>query len=149
MYSTIVVGSDGSPTAGKAVAAAGQLAQTCDGVLHVVQAFRVGPPGAAMALAAETGMAMSLADWDREAESEVVRERESTGQRLKASGVKAETHAVPGNPVEAILEVAAQVEADVIVVGSKGMTGARRVLGSVPNSVAHRAPCAVLIVKTA
>jgi nucleotide-binding universal stress UspA family protein len=44
--------------------------------------------------------------------------------------------------------VATQVKADVIVVGNKGMTGLRRVLGSVPNSVAHQAPCAVLIAFT-
>ena len=43
---------------------------------------------------------------------------------------------------------AAEVEADLIVVGNKGMTGVRRVLGSVPNSVAHSAPCSVLIAFT-
>lgn len=149
MYNTIVVGSDGSPTAAKAVSAAGQLAQVCDAALHVVSAFRVGPPGAAMALAAETGMVMSLADWDVEAEAAVVKDLEETAKRLGAAGIKAETHAVAGHPVDAIIDVAGRVGADLIVVGSKGMTGARRVLGSVPNSVAHKAPCAVLIVKTA
>jgi nucleotide-binding universal stress UspA family protein len=53
-----------------------------------------------------------------------------------------------GDPADAICEVTTQVKADVIVVGNKGMTGVRRVLGSVPNSVAHQAPCAVLIAFT-
>jgi nucleotide-binding universal stress UspA family protein len=65
-----------------------------------------------------------------------------------AEGMTAEAHAVPGQAADAILEAAQTIGADLIVVGSKGMTGARRVLGSVPNSVAHGASCAVLIVKT-
>ena len=48
----------------------------------------------------------------------------------------------------AILGIAESEDADLIVVGNRGMTGARRVLGSVPNSVAHGARCAVLIVPT-
>jgi nucleotide-binding universal stress UspA family protein len=48
----------------------------------------------------------------------------------------------------AVCEVASTVDADLIVIGNRGMTGARRVLGSVPNSVAHHASCSVLIVET-
>ena len=54
----------------------------------------------------------------------------------------------PAAAADAILDTAESIGADLIVVGSKGMRGARRVLGSVPNSVAHGAGCAVLIVKT-
>lgn len=59
-----------------------------------------------------------------------------------------ETHCMRGDPVEAILTVADQVDADLIVVGNKGMRGARRVLGSVPNAISHHANCAVLILST-
>jgi nucleotide-binding universal stress UspA family protein len=59
-----------------------------------------------------------------------------------------ETHMVPRDPSDAICETARAVEADLIVVGNRGMKGMRRVLGSVPNSVAHHAPCDVLIVET-
>jgi nucleotide-binding universal stress UspA family protein len=55
---------------------------------------------------------------------------------------------VSGSAADAILDTALAVDADLVVVGSQGMQGARRVLGSVPNSVAHGASCAVLIVKT-
>ena len=46
------------------------------------------------------------------------------------------------------MAVAVEEGADLIVVGSKGMQGARRVLGSVPNKISHHAPCDVLIVNT-
>ena len=59
------------------------------------------------------------------------------------------THAREGDPADAILDVAEEAKADVIVVGNKGMTGARRfLLGSVPNKISHHAPCSVYIVRT-
>ena len=66
-----------------------------------------------------------------------------------APGVEVETFAREGDPADAILDVAEERDADLIVVGNKGMTGARRfLLGSVPNKVSHHAPCSVLIVRT-
>jgi len=64
------------------------------------------------------------------------------------SGLDIELHAKPGPPAAAIVRHAEEVGADLIVVGSKGMQGARRIIGSVPNSVAHSARCHVLIAKT-
>ena len=82
----------------------------------------------------------------------LARERaEQIGQRAAdtwGEGIATEHHALTGSASDAILATANDVGADLIVVGSKGMKGARRVLGSVPNSVAHGAPCDVLIVKT-
>ena len=67
----------------------------------------------------------------------------------KESGVTIEPHARQGDPADAILDVAEETKADLIVVGNKGMTGARRfLLGSVPNKVSHHAPCSVLIIRT-
>jgi nucleotide-binding universal stress UspA family protein len=57
-------------------------------------------------------------------------------------------HAKTTDAADAILEVADEVGADLIVVGNKGMKGARRVLGSIPNSISHSARCSVLIVQT-
>ena len=63
--------------------------------------------------------------------------------------VEVKPHALDGDPADAILSVADEVEADLIVVGNKGMTGARRfLLGSVPNKVSHHAACSVIIVRT-
>ena len=67
---------------------------------------------------------------------------------LAADGVEVETHAREGDPADAILDVAEEQEADLIVVGNKGMTGAKRfLLGSVPNKVSHHAPCSVLVTR--
>ena len=68
--------------------------------------------------------------------------------RARALGVKAVTHALKDDPTDAIIGVAESEGADLIVVGNKGMKGVRRMLGSVPNGVAHRAPCSTLIVQT-
>ena len=67
----------------------------------------------------------------------------------REAGVEVEIFARQGDPADAILDVAEETKADLIVVGNKGMTGARRfLLGSVPNKVSHHAPCSVLIIRT-
>jgi nucleotide-binding universal stress UspA family protein len=145
MYKTIVVGTDGSPTADRAVAAAAGLAQLCGAKLHIVTAFKLSRFEVATG-AAGTPLTDTTAEatMRQEAASEV-------GERALSStakGLETETHAVNGDAVSAILDVAEAVAADLVVVGSKGMHGTRRFLGSVPNSVSHGAHCAVLIVKT-
>jgi nucleotide-binding universal stress UspA family protein len=70
-------------------------------------------------------------------------------EELAGSGLQVETVAREGDPADAILDVAEETGADLIVVGNKGMTGAKRfLLGSVPNKVSHHAPCSVLIIRT-
>ena len=144
MYKTIVVGTDGSPTADRAVEAATVLAKECGARLHVVTAYRSMSP-AVVSLAGpvmvDTGAELAMR---QEAANEI-------GERAVAqwgAQLDCEHHAVLGDPVTAILDTAERLDADLVVVGSKGMRGARRVLGSVPNSVSHGAGCAVLIVKT-
>lgn len=144
MYKSIVVGTDGSPTADKAVAAAAALAGQWGSKLHIVTGFKTGTPGMASALGAPLVDAGVEASLRQDAATEI-------GERALsslASGVHAECHSVPGDAADAIVDTAERVGADLVVVGSKGMRGARRVLGSVPNSVSHSAPCAVLIIKT-
>ncbi len=143
MYKTIVVGTDGSATADRAVEVAANLARQWGAALHLVTAYRSSEPG----MGAAAGAPMVDAG-----QQEVRRDAaDSIGERAKASwgnGIETKPHAVAGHAADAILDVANEVGADVIVVGSKGMRGARRVLGSVPNSVAHGANCSVLVVKT-
>jgi nucleotide-binding universal stress UspA family protein len=69
---------------------------------------------------------------------------------LRTRGVECETHARKArDPAEAILGVVEEHDADLIIVGSKGMQGGKRfLLGSVPNKISHHAPCSVLIVRT-
>ena len=141
MYTNIVVGTDGSDTAAKAVELAAGLARQDGAHLHLVGVTKEpvgvggGPVAGGEPLTVE-GFAL-LAD-------EAMLTRSAAG----IEGVPVTTHAATGSPSAAIVRVATEVGADLIVVGSKGMTGARRVLGSVPNSVAHSADCDVLIAKT-
>ena len=58
-------------------------------------------------------------------------------------------HPVQGDPSDAILTTAEKIDADLVVVGNKGMTGKKRfILGSVPNNISHHAPCSVMIIHT-
>jgi nucleotide-binding universal stress UspA family protein len=145
MYKSVVVGTDGSPTASQAVETAARLARDWGAKLHIVVAYSSSPGGMASAMGsalADTGAGGAAAHSSAEKVGNEAKEK-------LGSGIDAEVHAVSRHPADGIIEVAESVSADLIVVGSKGMTGARRVLGSVPNSVAHGAPCACLIVKTA
>jgi nucleotide-binding universal stress UspA family protein len=67
----------------------------------------------------------------------------------KDAGLEVEAHILQESPAAALINVAQASDADLIVVGNKGMTGAKhRVLGSVPNTVSHQATCSVLVVQT-
>ena len=70
-------------------------------------------------------------------------------EKIQGAGVEVEIYARQGDPADAILDVAEEQGADLIIVGNKGMTGAKRfLLGSVPNKVSHHAPCSVMIIRT-
>lgn len=141
-YSCILVGTDGSVTADKAVETAAAMARQLGAELHVLSAYRsimpaMGSLGAVVApdLSDELGL---------DASREVAEKAAATW----GEGLTVRTHVVAAAAADAIVDTAESIGADLIVVGNQGMKGARRVLGSVPNSVAHRSPCAVLIVKT-
>ena len=140
MFDTVVVGTDGSETADIAVREAAELARSHGGTLHVVSAFRPGPAHTVSA----GGDQWQIMPADRV--NAVLDEAAALGRML---GVPVEVHASRSEPAAAIVRVAKEVGADVVVVGNKGLKGAKRfLLGSVPNKVAQDAPCAVLIVKT-
>jgi nucleotide-binding universal stress UspA family protein len=131
LFKRIVVGTDGSETAQVAVAQATELAKATGATLDIVSevpgdvAHGVGPRG------------------------DVNANLDNASVAARAAGVEVQTHPREGDPADAILDVAEEVGADLVVVGNKGMTGARRfLLGSVPNKVSHHAPCGVFIVRT-
>ncbi len=143
MYKRIVVGTDGSPTAAEAVQAAAKLAAQCGAALHVVTAFK---PITALVTNPEFA-SISAALYD-EMDPQGGAKDITAHASESISGCTVTQHQVSGSAADALCDVAADVDADLIVVGSRGMTGARRLLGSVPNSVAHHAKCSVLIVQT-
>ena len=146
MFKVVVVGTDGSPTADKAVESAAGIARTLDAKLHVVTAYKAGGSGLASASGAASGAALVDTGAGHAVAEEAAKGVVDRAAEAFGSGLDVTTHAVHADPVDAILSTASQVGADLIVVGSKGMH--RRVLGSVPNSVAHSAECSVFIAKT-
>lgn len=143
MFTRIVVGTDGSDTAAEAVRQAIQLAQLSGATLGIVSAYSPGT-GRGEATAAPPDVQHEIGP--REAVNTVL---EVAASQAREAGVEARTHAVDADPAEAILNVAEETGADLVVVGNKGMTGARRfLLGSVPNNVSHHASCSVLIIRT-
>jgi nucleotide-binding universal stress UspA family protein len=145
MFRAIVVGTDGSATAGEAVRRARVLAEAFGADLHVVNAYK--PPALVMATTAEPGlMPSALVEWEAAARDDACRLLDAVAEELIGVGASVTTHAVPAHPATAILSVAERVGADLIVVGNRGMQGTRRVLGSVPNHISHHAPFDVLVV---
>jgi nucleotide-binding universal stress UspA family protein len=147
MISSIVVGTDGSDTAGKAVKEAAELAKQLGASMEIVSAYA---PVSNQRLREEARQAPEDMQWmvtPREDVEALL--KEAKGEVEKIGVEKVNIHPREGDPADAILDVAEEEKADLIVVGNKGMSGAKRfLLGSVPNKVSHHAPCSVLIVRT-
>ncbi|MGA2521925.1 MAG: universal stress protein [Acidimicrobiales bacterium] len=146
MFSTIVVGTDGSETARAAVALAVEIARQDGATLHVLHVVKDSP--AAMPVAQVGPGVVVMGDSVKSNAVGAVADPVLAAAVAEAQGVAVQTHAAGGDPADAMVQLAEHLGADLIVVGSKGMRGARRIIGSVPNSVAHSAPCDVLIAKT-
>jgi nucleotide-binding universal stress UspA family protein len=144
MAESIVVGTDGSDTAKRAVDEAIRLATALGAELHVVSAFE---PLRGSRVAGAPRAAAEI--WAPLPDAQVERILGEAAAVIRARGVTCHTHAAEQDPADAVLDVASKVGARMIVVGSKGMHGASRfVLGNVPNRISHKAGCSVLIVST-
>jgi nucleotide-binding universal stress UspA family protein len=145
MYQSIVVGTDGSETATEAVKRAAALAADWGATLHLVSAHT--PAKAKVAVGAAS--VPEASGWVADADFKVDAVLDKAVTLAKTGGAEPKIHAPKGDPADALIKVAEQEGADLIVVGNRGMTGARRLLGSVPNKVTHHATCSVLVVNTA
>ena len=146
MFSEIVVGTDGSDTATKAVSQAVELAHSVGARLELVSAYE---PVPAQRLREERRDAPEDLQWAISPREDVDATLEAAAAVAREAGVAVDVYPRQGDPADAILDVAEEREADLVVVGNKGMTGAKRfLLGSVPNKVSHHAPCSVLIIRT-
>jgi len=144
MAEQIVVGTDGSESAKLAVGEAVRLAKLLDAQLHVVSAYK--PLRGSKIAGAPEGAAKV---WAPLPDSVVEATLSEAAAGVRFQDVPVETHALEEEPADALLKVADRVGANMIVVGSRGMHGAKRfVLGSVPNEISHKARCNVLIVST-
>ena len=146
MFSRIVVGTDGSETAKQAVREATELAKKTGASLDIVSAY---DPVPASRLREERLEAPADIEHTVSPSEDVDATLAEAAQDVEEAGVQVRTFARQGEPADAILDVAEEENADLIVVGNKGMTGAKRfLLGSVPNKVSHHAPSSVLIIRT-
>jgi len=146
LFNRIVVGTDGSESAAEAVRQAVELAGLTGARLDVVSAYEPVPNRRV-----ESEVAQAPGDVAHEfgPREEATFALDSAVGAATAAGVEVTPHAMDGDPADAILDVAEKVGADLIMVGNKGMTGARRfLLGSVPNKVSHHSPCSVIIART-
>ena len=145
-YRNVVVGTDGSETAGAAVRHAARLAKASGARLTIVTAFTPHPDR----LARAQDEAPDEIKW-RVTESAEADETAGRGRKITAEEGVSDVHcrSQSGDPAAALIDAAEDTGADVIVVGSRGMASPSRfVLGSVPNKISHHAPCDVLIVHT-
>jgi len=146
MWGSIVVGTDGSETATQAVRQAIELARALEGRVELVSAYE---PVSNQRLREEAQQIPQDAQWMVNPREDVEATLRDAARLAEDAGVQVGTYARQGDPADAILDVAEEQRADLIVVGNKGMTGAKRfLLGSVPNKVSHHAPCSVLIIRT-
>ena len=145
MFRSIVVGIDGSDTAREAVRQATTLASSVGARIELVSAYE---PVSDARLREAVAVPRDL-HWIINPRADVETTLEEAAAEIRAAGVDVEVFARQGDPADAILDVAEERGSDLIVIGNKGMTGAKRfLLGSVPNKVSHHAPCSVLIIRT-
>jgi len=143
MYKAIVVGTDGSDRAAVAVIEAFALAKMTGAKVHAVHAVHLAATaGFSDVAGAAQATSAGLRDHADRVRTQLLAEAER-------HGVSAEVHNPEGDPADALIRIAEAVDADLVVVGNRGMAGMKRfVLGSVPNKVSHQCPCSLLIVDT-
>ena len=145
MFRSIVVGIDGSDTATEAVRQATSLASSVGARIELVSAYE---PVSDARLRESVVVPRDL-HWIINPREDVEATLEAAAREVRDAGVQVEVFARQGDPADAILDVAEERGSDLIVIGNKGMTGAKRfLLGSVPNKISHHAPCSVLIIRT-
>lgn len=143
-YRTVVVGTDGSDSSLRAVERAGQIAAGSNAKLIVATAyFPQSEDQRAADVLKEEGYQMA-------GNAPIYAILHEATERAKAAGATdVEERPVVGAPVDALVELAEDVKADLLVVGNVGLsTIAGRLLGSVPANVARRSKTDVLIVHT-
>jgi nucleotide-binding universal stress UspA family protein len=147
MFHSIVVGTDGSDTATQAVRQAIELARAVGARIELVSAYE--PVSDARLREESIQRVPEDLQWMINPREDVQATLEAAAAEIRAAGVEVEVFARQGDPADAILDIAEERGSDLIVLGNKGMTGAKRfLLGSVPNKVSHHAPCSVLIIRT-
>jgi nucleotide-binding universal stress UspA family protein len=140
MLSTVAVGTDGSATASKAVEAAADIAERFGAKLVLLSAFEGSdrPTGG--------GSGADERQWAYNNDARVRELLNRTEHEMRERNIECSSLHDEGDPADVLVRLAEESGADLLVIGNLGMH--RRVLGSVPNTVTHKAPCSVYVVKT-
>jgi nucleotide-binding universal stress UspA family protein len=148
MFDVIAVGTDGSATADKAVDFAIDLAASHQAELVVLSAYNSQPSALASAAMAAAWVAPEPLEsqWYPQEAERVEELLANAKHRAEQRGIACRTASREGDPADVLVELAERHGADVLVIGNRGMQ--RRVLGSVPNTITHKARCSVSVVKT-
>jgi nucleotide-binding universal stress UspA family protein len=147
-YRTVVVGTDGSESSLRAVARAGALAGACGATLVIACAYLPTEPDSREMAAAQDALRDDAYQvvGSHPAEDTV---RTAAERASKAGAGDVKTLAVQGSPVETLLDVVRRENADLLVVGNRGLAGIKgRLLGSVPADATRRSSVDVLVVHT-
>ena len=140
MISTVAVGTDGSATAEEAVRQAADIARRYRAKVVLLSAYR-------SSRGSPTDASQDIErQWASNPSARLATLLERTEARLRSEGIECETLTDEGDAGDVLVRLASECGADMLVIGNKGMK--RRVLGSVPNTVAHNADCSVMVVKT-
>jgi nucleotide-binding universal stress UspA family protein len=139
MISTVAVGTDGSATAEEAVRQAADIARRYGAKLVLLSAFS--------SRGTHTDAEQDIErQWSSNPSTRLATILERTEAKLRNEGIDCKTMTDEGDAGDVLVRLASECGADMLVIGNKGMK--RRVLGSVPNTVAHKAGCSVMVVKT-
>ncbi len=145
-FSTLVVGTDGSENAARALTAAAEMASAGGSIaVHVVTAYQPLTPRQQQRLAAQLPSDLRVLVHGHVGAETILRDAKDI---MEDYGLQAEFHEVDEDPSDALIKTADEIGADLIVVGSRGEGAAQRVLhGSTSTKVLHHAHCSVLVVK--
>ena len=143
MIKTVAVGTDGSDTAAKAVEFALDLAARYEAKIVFLSAYR---PVSEDRLKREARDAPEDIQWQINPAEDVEPALRDAKETADERGLESASEAKEGDPSKVLVDLASKHNADLLVIGNKGMQ--RKVLGSVPNTVSHKADCSVVIVKT-
>jgi nucleotide-binding universal stress UspA family protein len=144
-FEPIVVGVDPSDATKLVARKAAELAELLGARVHLVSAAYRPSAGHDE----QTGEHDEEVSGEARADADLRQALADAAGPFRERGVEVALHACAGDPAERIVSVAEEQRARLIIVGNRGMRGARRyLLGDVPNKVSHHAPCGVMIIKT-
>jgi nucleotide-binding universal stress UspA family protein len=139
---TILVPTDFSPHSEKALEVAEKLVKLTGGKIHLLHCYKINVGGIS-----PYGISIPE-EFNRQVREAAEKKLEEVVREVAAEGIEVEAHLTPRFPSEAVSDLAKELGADLIVMGTRGATGLKHIfLGSVAERTIRIAPCPVLTTK--